>query len=116
MKRAGSRFERSRLLDRLQFLAGLEADCFAGRDGDFGAGSRVASDAGLSGTDVEHAKATQFYAIGFGLRDTGFVDDFVDDVEFDHVRLPRESAENTTKCLMLREISEIVNGRQCRVG
>src|SRR5208283_2739719 len=93
---------REQLVNRLQFLAGLEADGLAGRNGNFGSGARVASDAGLARTHVEHSETAQFNAIaggerllhapedGFdgefrlGLGDPGAVDHFVDDVELNH--------------------------------
>src|SRR5208283_5609706 len=91
-----------RLLDRLQFLAGFEADRLAGRDVDFRAGARVASDAGLARPHGEDAEAAQLNAVtvrqsllhafengfdrhfGLGFGDAGLVDDFVDQVQFDH--------------------------------
>src|SRR5208282_4357783 len=93
---------REQLVDRLQFLAGLEADGFAGRNGNFGAGAWVASDSGLARTHVEHSETAQFNAIasgkrllhaledGFdgelrlGLGDPGAVNYFIDDVELNH--------------------------------
>src|ERR1700690_2670104 len=90
------------LLDGLQFLARLEADGFAGRDVDLRTGARIAPDAGLARPYGEDAKAPQLNAIalgerllhafehGFdrhlrlGLGDAGLVDDFVDQVQFDH--------------------------------
>jgi len=96
------------LLQRLQFLAGLEPDCLARRDGDLGAGARVAADAGLARADIEDAEAAQFNALavgqgplhalencfhghlGLGLGDAGFVYDFVNNVELDHGLSPRQ--------------------------
>src|SRR5208282_830528 len=93
---------RERLVNRLQLLAGLEADGLAGRNGNFGAGARIPSNAGLARTHVEHAETAQLNAIavrerllhaledGFdgklrlGLGDPGAVDHFVDDVELNH--------------------------------
>src|SRR5450432_1502733 len=89
------------LLQRLQLLARLEADRLAGRDGNLGAGTRVAADAGLTGLYVEDAEAAQFNAVAlfqrflhgfkdrfhchFGLSfgDAGPVHDLVDDVQLD---------------------------------
>ena len=51
-----------RLLQRLQFLAGLEADGFARGDADFSAGAWIAADAGLAGADAEDAEAAEFDA------------------------------------------------------
>jgi hypothetical protein len=51
--------------ERLQFLAGLEAYGFAGRDADFLAGARISSDAGLTGTHVKYAEAAQLDPLTF---------------------------------------------------
>src|SRR5208282_3435120 len=93
-------------INRLQFFARLEAHSFARRNRYFGAGARVASNAGLAGAHVEHAKSPQFNAmaagqrllhaledgfhrqLGLGLGDAGFGHHFVDDVELNHERLP----------------------------
>src|ERR1035438_9186263 len=90
------------LLDRLQFLARLKANRFAGGNIDLGAGARVASNAGLARPHGEDAEAAQLDAIaarqrllhalkygfhrgfGLGLGDTGLGDDFVDQIQFDH--------------------------------
>src|SRR5271169_6883243 len=90
------------LLDRLQFLARFKADRFAGRYVDLRAGARVASDAGLARPHGEDAEAAQFDAIaprqrllhalkygfnggfGLGFGDSGFGDNFVDQIQFDH--------------------------------
>jgi hypothetical protein len=121
-------------VDRLQLFPGFEANGLSGRNGNFGAGARIASDAGLARAYVEDAKAPQLNAIalgerffhalensfdgelGFGLGDAGFIDDFVNDIQLDHEGLPLAVCGEGTKCLMLREIWEIVNGRECRVG
>jgi hypothetical protein len=47
------------LAERLKILAWLEANGFAGSNGDFGTGARIASDSGLARLDGEDAKATQ---------------------------------------------------------
>src|SRR6476661_7578382 len=114
---------------RLQFLPWLETYSLAGGNGNFRAGARVPSDAGLSRTDIEHAKASQFDAISFGQRslhafknsfhgqfglglgDAGLVDHFVDDVQLNHRQLPAAGPLRSTKWLMLRDIRDIVNGR-----
>jgi len=98
---------RSTLVDRLKLFARFEAHCLARRYAHFSACTRVATDAGLAGTNVEDAEAAQFNAIAlrqsllhtledgldghfrFGLGDSRLVHDFVDDVEFDHNRLRR---------------------------
>ena len=56
------------LFDRLQFLAGLEANRLAGRNRNFGAGARIAADSGLAWPHVKHAKAPQFNTITLGQR------------------------------------------------
>ena len=52
----------------MQFFAGLEADGFARRDADLGAGARIAANAGFAGTHVEDAEAAQFDALALGER------------------------------------------------
>jgi hypothetical protein len=54
------RFRNFGLAERLEILAGLKANGFAGSDGDFGAGARIATDSGFARLDGEDAKATQF--------------------------------------------------------
>ena len=51
---------------RVQFLARLESDRFAGCNADLGAGPRIAANTGLAGTDAENAKSAQFDAITGG--------------------------------------------------
>ena len=58
-----SLLRRRAVLQHVQFLAGFEADCLAGSDAHFGAGSGVAADAGLAGADAEDAKAAQLDAL-----------------------------------------------------
>ena len=88
---------------------------------------------GLARTHVEHAKAPQLNAIaagqrllhaleysfhgqfGLGLGDAGLGHHFVDNVELNHKRLPDAGSKTCRskprfKLLMLRGISEIVNG------
>jgi hypothetical protein len=45
--------------ERLQFLAGLEAHGFAGRDADFLAGAWIAANTGLARAHIEHSEAAQ---------------------------------------------------------
>ncbi len=52
----------------MQLLAGLEADGFAGGDGDFSAGAWVSPDSGLSRLDSEDTKTTKLDAISFNQR------------------------------------------------
>src|SRR3569833_1055696 len=47
----------------MQLLARLEANRFTGRDADFGAGSRIATDAGFARANAEHSETTQFNAL-----------------------------------------------------
>ncbi len=54
---------RTTLLQGLQLLAGLKAHRFAGRDGNLGAGARIAADAGLARAHVEDAEAAQLNAL-----------------------------------------------------
>jgi hypothetical protein len=49
--------------EQMQFFAGLEADCLAGRNGDLCSGSGIAADACLPWLDGKDAKATEFNAI-----------------------------------------------------
>src|SRR5208283_6236259 len=55
-------------VERLQLLARLEANGLPGRNGHFGAGARVASDARLAGPDREDAESTEFDAVAQGER------------------------------------------------
>ncbi len=124
-----------RLLDRLQFLAGLEAHGFARRYRNFRARPWVAPNASFAGPHVEHAEAAEFDAIPFGERalhafkhsldgdfsfsfgDTRLGNHFVDDVQLDQGLAPTRKSQNTpTKSLMLRDIDEIVNGRRGSVS
>jgi hypothetical protein len=64
-------------LERLQFLAGLEAHRFPGRNADFLAGARISADACLTGTDVEYTEAAQLDSFTFAKRTFhGFKDRF----------------------------------------
>ena len=47
----------------MKFLAGLEANGFAGGDGDFGSGPWVAADAGFARLDGKDAKSTELNTI-----------------------------------------------------
>jgi len=93
-------------LERLQFLARLEPHRLAGRDADFLASARIASDTCLARADIEHAKAAQLDAFPFAESALhGFEDGFdclfrlcagysglvyyrVHDIELDHTSLP----------------------------
>ena len=50
----------------MEFFAGFEADGFAWGDGDFGAGTWISADAGLSGADIEDPEAAQLDALSVG--------------------------------------------------
>src|SRR5258708_1929463 len=94
-------------INRLQFLAWLEAHGLARRNGNLGSSARVATDAGLARAHIEHAESAQLNPIaagqrilhalkdgfhgqlGLGLGDASPGDHFVDNVELDHERLPR---------------------------
>ncbi len=51
------------LAEGLEVFAGFEANGFAGGDGDFSAGTRIATDAGFAGFDGEDAEAAQFDSV-----------------------------------------------------
>src|SRR5579863_9000552 len=88
-----------RLLQRLQFLARLEADGLPWRDRHFGTSARVAANARLARTHIEDSKATQLDPLplgqcafhtfengfdghfGLGLGDTSAIHNFIDNVE-----------------------------------
>ena len=52
----------------MELFAGLEANCFAWSNGDFGACSGIAADAGFTWLDGEDTEAAQFDAVA---RDEG---------------------------------------------
>ena len=52
--------------ERVEFFAGFETHGLAGRDADFGAGARVASDAGFARTDAEDAESAEFDPVSCG--------------------------------------------------
>lgn len=94
------------LAEDLEVFAGFEANGLAGRDGDLGAGARVAADAGLARLDGEDAEAPKLDAAalakgvlhGFkdgihgrfrlGAWETGALDHSLDEVLFDQWRPP----------------------------
>lgn len=51
------------LIEKMKLFTGLEPYCLARGDGDFGAGSRIASNAGLARFDGKYAKAAKFDAV-----------------------------------------------------
>jgi flavin reductase (DIM6/NTAB) family NADH-FMN oxidoreductase RutF len=89
----------------LELFTGFETDGFAGRNRYFCASSGVASDTGFARFHIEDAETAKFNAVSvlerflhvlengldghlrFCLRNSGFPDHFVDDIEFDQVRL-----------------------------
>ena len=54
----------------MELFAGLEADCFAWSDGDFGTCPGIAADAGFTWLDGEDTEAAQFDAVA---RDEGLL-------------------------------------------
>jgi hypothetical protein len=60
---AGVRIWLRRLVQQVELFTGLEADCLARSDGDFGAGARIAADAGFARLDGKDAEAAKFDAI-----------------------------------------------------
>src|SRR5580698_1739503 len=98
-------------VNRLQFLPRLEAHGLPRRNRHLGAGARIASDAGLARTHVEHAKSSQLNAIavsqrllhtledgfhrqlGLGLGDARPGHHFVDNIELNHEPLPDAVSE-----------------------
>jgi hypothetical protein len=93
--------------ERLQFLAGLEAHCFAGRDADFLACAGIPADAGLAGAHVKHSEAPQFNSftfserflhgfkngfdglLRFGPAHAGLIYDCINDIQLNHSILLR---------------------------
>lgn len=91
--------------ERLQFLAGLKTNSFAGRDTDFRACTGVAPYTGLAGFHIKNTETTQFNAVAlcqsflhgfkygfnghlsFCLGDACAVDDLIDDVQLYHANL-----------------------------
>ena len=55
-------------VEQVQFLAGLEADRFAGSDADLSPGPRIAPDARLARPDVEDPEAAQLDPLAIGER------------------------------------------------
>jgi hypothetical protein len=94
-------------LKALEFLPGLEADSFAGRNVDFFTGAGIAADTGLARLDAEDAEATELDALaaaegllkrfengfdgllGLGTADVRRADDRVHDVQLNHTSLRR---------------------------
>jgi hypothetical protein len=96
----------SRLINRLQLLARLEAHSLARRDRNLSACPGIASNARFPWPHIKHSESTQFDAVafcqrsfhafkdsfdrqfGFGFGDSSLVYHFIDDVELYHKRLP----------------------------
>src|SRR5258708_961781 len=94
-------------LEALEFLAGLEADRFAGRNIDFFTGPGISANAGLARLDAEDAEAAELDALataegllerfengldgllGLGATDTRLGDDSVYHVQLNHTSLRR---------------------------
>ena len=58
--------DHSTRFNRMQFLAGLEPNCFSGSNADLGSGAGIATDSGFASADTENAKSTQFDALACG--------------------------------------------------
>jgi hypothetical protein len=115
------------LVEEVKFLAGLEADGFAGSDADLGAGAGIAADAGFAGTDIEDTEAAQLDALalgeglfegledgidsGFGLvaLEAGALNHLVNDVLFYQGFLP--SGEGFDPRLIVEMFGGVVNVR-----
>lgn len=87
-------------VNRVQFFAGLEADCLSWSDADFSPGAGIAADSCFAGANAEYTKSAQFDALagcqrlleafedrvdgcfGFCARQTGALDYVMDDVLF----------------------------------
>ena len=69
------------LVKQMEFFAGLEPDCLAGGNGDLGACSGIAADAGFARLYGEDTKATEFNAVA---RNKGLFHAFEDGI---HSRL-----------------------------
>ena len=74
------------------------------------AGGAAEFDAATLGESVLHRLKNDLHgALSSTLGDAGAVHYFIDDVEFNHGRLPPSKSELCLKSLMLRKIGEIVN-------
>src|SRR5262249_39119954 len=112
----------------LQLFPRLEAHGFAGRNVDLSAGARIAADAGLARTHIEHAEAAQFDAfalpqrllhagenclyrqLSLGLGDAGLVDHFVDDIELYHGSALLKTSRGGVTCRYYGTFTSVVNG------
>jgi len=65
-------------IECVEFFSRLEPNGFAGRNAHLGASAWIASDAGLTGTNAEDAKAAQFNAIAGG---QGLLQSFEDGID-----------------------------------
>ena len=102
------------LLKTLEFLTWLKPNGFAGRNRHFGASSRIAAYACLPGAHVENAEPAELNALAlrqrslhalkdsfhrhfsFCLGNSGAVDYFVDDVEFNQSK-PLSAADDPAR-------------------
>ena len=66
------------LRQQVKFLAGFEADGFAGRNGNLGAGPRIPTNTCLSGFHGEDAEAAQLDAVPLHERSFHAVEDGID--------------------------------------
>jgi len=114
--------------DALEFLAGFEADGFAGRDADLFARAGIATDACLAGFDAEDAKAAEFDTLaaaesllerfengfdgllGFGAADESLGHNRIYDVQLNHTRLllPRQMLEGEPQVVKTRWVNYTV--------
>jgi hypothetical protein len=53
-------------VEKMEFLARLEADGFAGCNADFSPSARITADAGFAGTNVKDAESAELDALAFG--------------------------------------------------
>lgn len=128
--------------DTLEFLAGLEADGFAGRDVDLFAGAGIAADSGFAGLDAEDAETAELDALtaaesllerfengfdrllGLGAADESLGHHRIHNVQLDHTRLPllRQMLEGEprvvkTRCVHYTDaLSARENRRQLRAN
>jgi hypothetical protein len=112
----------------LELFARFEADGFAGRDADFFAGARVATDAGFARLDAEDAEAAELDSLaateslfqgiengfdgllGFGAADESFGNNRIHDVQLDHTGLLRreEMLEGEARVVKTRWVNYTV--------
>ena len=120
------------LFEGLQLLAGFEANRLAGRNGDLRPGARIAPDAGLARPYVEDSESPELDALTlaegalhaledgfdghfrFRFGDARPMDHFVDDVQFDQVRLLSRKAHDRIRVIGLS--STPIRSRSIRIA